>query len=54
LRCIAGWAFTDGQFPHAERVGAGIVSLPLFPGMDEDDVERVCAAVSEVMRGALA
>jgi dTDP-4-amino-4,6-dideoxygalactose transaminase len=49
-----GLGFTDGQFPHAERVGAGIVSLPLFPGMDEDDVERVCAAVSEVMRGALA
>lgn len=37
----------------SERVGAGIISLPLFPGMDEDDVERVCAAVSEVLRGAV-
>jgi dTDP-4-amino-4,6-dideoxygalactose transaminase len=49
-----GLGFKDGQFPHAERIGAGIVSLPLFPGMDEHDVERVCAAVSDVMRGALA
>lgn len=41
--------FSAGQFPHAERVGAGIVTLPLFPAMAEADVERVCAACAEVI-----
>ncbi len=38
--------FTDGMFPHAERVGRGIVTLPLFAAMVEGDVERVCEACS--------
>jgi dTDP-4-amino-4,6-dideoxygalactose transaminase len=40
-----GWA--RGDFPHAERVGSGTVTLPLFPAMTGDDVVRVCAAVSD-------
>jgi dTDP-4-amino-4,6-dideoxygalactose transaminase len=46
-----GWR--EGQFPHAERVGRGIVTLPLFPGMSEGDVERVCAAAKRVIAGML-
>lgn len=38
--------FTDGMFPHAERVGRAIVTLPLFASMVEDDVERVCQAAT--------
>ena len=38
--------FTDGMFPHAERVGKGIVTLPLFAAMVEGDVERVCEAAT--------
>ena len=38
--------FGDGMFPQAERIGRGIVTLPLFPAMTEADVERVCEAVS--------
>lgn len=41
--------FDAGQFPHAERVGAGIATLPLFPAMSEGDVERVCGACAEVL-----
>lgn len=37
--------FTDGMFPIAERVGKQIVTLPLFPSMTENDVERVVSAV---------
>ena len=40
-----GWR--EGMFPQAERVGARIVTLPLFPAMVDADVERVCTAVSE-------
>lgn len=39
--------FREGMFPQAERVGARIVTLPLFPAMVEADVERTCTAVSE-------
>jgi len=39
-----GWR--EGQLPNAERIGKGIVTLPLFPGMGRADVERVCEAVS--------
>jgi dTDP-4-amino-4,6-dideoxygalactose transaminase len=38
--------FTDGMFPHAERIGRAIVTLPLFPAMVETDIERVCEAVT--------
>ena len=39
--------FGEGMFPQAERIGAGIVTLPLFPAMTQADVQRVCAAVTE-------
>lgn len=38
-----GWQ--PGQFPEAERIGRAIVTLPLFPAMHEEDVERVVAAM---------
>jgi hypothetical protein len=43
-----GWR--EGQFPHAERIGRGIVTLPLFPAMRDEDVERVCKAAREALR----
>jgi dTDP-4-amino-4,6-dideoxygalactose transaminase len=45
-----GWR--EGQFPHAERIGRGIVTLPLFPRMADADVDRVCEAVRKVMAPA--
>jgi dTDP-4-amino-4,6-dideoxygalactose transaminase len=35
-----------GQFPNAERAYAGAISLPIWPGMTELQLERVVAAVS--------
>ena len=35
---------------HAERVGASILTLPLFPAMTDADVDRVCAAVRAILR----
>ncbi len=43
-----------GDFPVAEDIGARTITLPLFAAMDDLDVDRVCAAVAEVvadMRG---
>jgi dTDP-4-amino-4,6-dideoxygalactose transaminase len=42
-----GWK--AGDFPHAERVGASIATLPLFPAMSESDVDRVCAALGDIL-----
>jgi len=42
-----GWR--EGQFPHAERIGRSIVTLPLFPAMADEDVARVCAAARKAL-----
>lgn len=42
--------FGPGMYPQTERIGAGIVSLPLFPAMSLADVERVCEAASDTVR----
>lgn len=45
--------FRDGDFPVAENIGRRTVTLPLFPAMRDDDVPRVCEAVSRVVKAAL-
>ena len=42
-----GWR--AGQFPHAERIGRSICTLPLFPKMQDDDVSRVCEAAGKAL-----
>jgi len=42
--------FAPGRFPVSERIARETVSLPLFPEMEESDVERVCAAMSRTLR----
>ena len=42
--------YNPGGFPHAERIGAATVTLPLFPAMADGDVDRVCTAVAEIVR----
>jgi dTDP-4-amino-4,6-dideoxygalactose transaminase len=37
-----------GDLPHTEAADARVLSLPLFPDMDESDVARVCGAIHEV------
>jgi dTDP-4-amino-4,6-dideoxygalactose transaminase len=39
----------EGQFPAAEAAGASLVSLPLFPGMTDQDVDDVAAAVRSAL-----
>jgi dTDP-4-amino-4,6-dideoxygalactose transaminase len=41
--------YGPGMFPHAEAVGASLVTLPLFPAMTEADVERVCEATRKAL-----
>lgn len=41
--------FREGDFPCAEDIGRRIVTLPLFPAMQERDIDRVCTALAEVL-----
>lgn len=44
--------YQEGGFPNTERIGRETVTLPLFPAMEPKDVDRVCAAVSEILHSA--
>ena len=43
-----GWR--DGMLPNAERIGRGLLTLPLFPAMGDGDVDRVCASLAAACR----
>jgi len=43
------FGFQQGDYPVTEREFERILSLPLFPKMKEGDVERVVAAVGEIL-----
>jgi dTDP-4-amino-4,6-dideoxygalactose transaminase len=42
--------YNPGDFPQAERIGCATLTLPLFPAMADADVDRVCAALAEIIR----
>ena len=44
--------YREGDFPNAEKIGRETVTLPLFPAMTTEDVERVCAAVRTIIQDA--
>jgi dTDP-4-amino-4,6-dideoxygalactose transaminase len=45
--------YREGQFPNAERVGRETVTLPLFPAMSAQDLERVVQAVEPALSEAV-
>ena len=38
-----------GDFPNSERIARATVTLPLFPLMRLEDVDRVCSAVQDIL-----
>jgi perosamine synthetase len=43
------FGFREGRFPVAEQVSARSLALPFFIAMGEEEVERVCDALSEAL-----
>lgn len=42
------------DYPQAERTWQGCLSLPLFPGLADGDVDYVCSALEEILSAAAA
>jgi dTDP-4-amino-4,6-dideoxygalactose transaminase len=43
------FGFKPGDFPNAERIGDSTISLPMYPGLSDQEVERVIQAVAETV-----
>jgi dTDP-4-amino-4,6-dideoxygalactose transaminase len=50
--CFASLGYRKGDFPVSERLAGEVLSLPMFPGITEEQVERVASAVREFYGGA--
>jgi dTDP-4-amino-4,6-dideoxygalactose transaminase len=50
FRYYRAMGYQPGDFPNAERIGVSTVSLPMFPGMTDGDVLRVCESTAAVLR----
>ena len=50
-RAYASLGYTVGQFPVSERLAKEALSLPLFAGMQEEQVDRVVRAVRDYFSG---
>jgi dTDP-4-amino-4,6-dideoxygalactose transaminase len=49
--CYAWMGLKQGSYPEAERAAREVLSLPLYPEMTDDQVERVCAALRAAVGG---
>ncbi|CAA6606255.1 Spore coat polysaccharide biosynthesis protein SpsC [Rhodospirillaceae bacterium LM-1] len=43
------FGFKEGNFPNAELIGASTISLPLYPGMNLEQVDLVCDVLIELV-----
>ncbi len=39
--------YIKGDFPNAENAAAHVLALPMFPELEEEEVERICSAIKE-------
>ncbi|MBN9422311.1 MAG: DegT/DnrJ/EryC1/StrS family aminotransferase, partial [Candidatus Accumulibacter sp.] len=47
-----GLGYREGNFPIAERISRSTLTLPLFPAMQDADVDAVCANIADLLRNA--
>ncbi|MGK7888520.1 MAG: DegT/DnrJ/EryC1/StrS family aminotransferase [Leptolyngbyaceae cyanobacterium] len=45
--------YSEGDFPHAERLCRNILSLPMYPGMTESQAHQVFKAIETILDPAL-
>ena len=45
-KCYREWGYGAGSLPVTERVASEILSLPMFPGLTEEQQKRVAAGIT--------
>ena len=45
------FGFREGQFPVAEDASTRLLALPFFAAIEEGQIDRVCEALAEALRG---
>jgi perosamine synthetase len=45
------FGYREGQFPVAEDASSRLLALPFFPAITESQIDRVCEAIAEALRG---
>jgi perosamine synthetase len=45
------FGYREGQFPVAEDASARLLALPFYAGITESQIDRVCEALTETLRG---
>ena len=43
--CFAAWGHRPGEFPVSERLAGEVLSLPMFPGITREQIERVAESI---------
>jgi dTDP-4-amino-4,6-dideoxygalactose transaminase len=49
-KCYLDWGYAEGRFPVAERAAQEILSLPMFPGITEAQIQRVAIGIDAFAR----
>jgi dTDP-4-amino-4,6-dideoxygalactose transaminase len=44
------FGFRRGEFPNAEDASERLISLPLYPEIEEEDVQRVISVLKDILR----
>jgi len=43
--------YHEGDFPHAEAYASSAISLPLYPGLQDADLQRVAHILFALLKG---
>ena len=43
------FGYHEGQYPFAEQIGAGTISLPLYPSLTDAEIDYVVQTVIDVL-----
>ncbi|HZT05855.1 MAG TPA: DegT/DnrJ/EryC1/StrS family aminotransferase [Chloroflexota bacterium] len=54
MRAYSWLGYRAGDLPHTEAAMREIFSLPMYPSLTDDDQDRVCAALHEILSGVVA